>query len=181
MLTLPSGNPQSLRAIHNAFRNYEQPAAMRLPILLTILLSLTLITGCDSGGGDDGGGLEGGGTVSAKVAGSSFNATVVTALNTNGVLAIGANLGASSSTQEQFNLTVNNASTGTFQFGIGGAIGIYSKGSSVSNLKAYTALSGSIELDEFSSGGASGTFSFTGRTTGGESLQVTEGQFDVTF
>lgn len=150
-------------------------------LLVTVLFVSLALTGCDSGGSNDNdSGLPGGGTLSATVAGSSFTATTVTATNSSGVLAIGGNLGATSP-QRQINLTVNGAAAGTYQIGIGGAIAVYSQGSSAADLVAYAALSGSVTIESFSGSGAKGTFNFSARANDGSTIQVTNGQFDVSF
>lgn len=159
---------------------------MRIPlfyrILPVFLLSVTLL-GCDSAddGGDDNG-PGGGGTLTATVGGASFSATTIVASFQSGVLSIGGNLGASQGgQQEQINLTVNGAAVGSFTFGIGGAVGVYSKAESVTNIAAYTALSGTLTVSALDADGAEGTFSFQGRDNTGNTIQVSNGAFDVTF
>ena len=153
-----------------------------LRLIPILLLALTL-SACDSSdGGNDDDGLSGGGTLSATVDGASFNATTIITTYQSGVLSIGANLGATQAgQQEQINLTVNGAAAGTFAFGIGGAVGVYSKAESITNIKAYTALSGSLTISEMDDNGAKGTFSFQGRDNDANTIQVSNGQFDVTF
>lgn len=155
---------------------------LRLVPVLFLAFSLTACDSSDDGDDGDNGGLGGGGTLTASVAGASFNATTIIAGVQNGVLTIGGNLGASQGgQQEQINLTVNAAAVGTFNFGIGGAIGVYSKAESITDLTAYTALSGSITISALDDNGAEGTFSFQGRGNTGTTIQVSDGVFDVTF
>lgn len=150
---------------------------------LILLVFSLVVAGCDSGGSNDNDSdLPNDGSLSATVGGSSFDATVVTATYESGVLGIGGNLGASQAGgQEQINLTVPNASAGTHQFAIGGAVGVYSKAESVTNVQAYAAMSGSITIDSIDENGARGSFEFTGRSNSGTSIEVTDGSFDVTF
>lgn len=150
--------------------------------LIPVLLLAFTLSACDSSDSGNDGGLEDGGTLSATVGGASFNATTVVTTYQSGVLAIGANLGATQAgQQEQINITVNGAAAGTFSFGIGGAIGVYSKAESLTNINAYTALSGSLTISEMDDDGAKGTFSFQGRDNDANTIQVSNGQFDVTF
>ena len=146
--------------------------------LLALVFSVFLFAGCDSGSDDgDGGGGSGNGTLTATVGGSSFTATTIVALYTNGVLSIAGNLGATSP-QRQINLNVPGAALGTRAlFGTA----TYGEGSSLTDLKAYAAISGSVTIDELSDSGAKGTFSFTGRANDNTEISVTNGEFDVTF
>ncbi len=160
------------------------PTPRAFPRLALILFLSASVVACDSdSGGNDVSGENdlSSGTVRAVAGGNAFDATTIIAQFENGVLAIGGNLGASQAgEQEQINLTLANASTGSHSFGIGGASGVYSKGS-ISSLQAYAALSGTLNVTTLNDSGAAGTFSFTGRANDGTQIQISDGEFDVTY
>ncbi len=145
-------------------------------LCLSVLCSV-VFTGCSS---DDDSGTNNNnnsnGSVTAKVNGTSWGATTVQATWTSNVLGIG---GAQiiGGENQQINISGMIPATGTYQLtGFSGVIATYAKGSGTS-VQTFTAMSGTLKVDQLSSSGAKGTFNF--QTTGGNS--ITEGSFDVKY
>lgn len=157
-----------------------------LPLFLTLLLIPSLI-GCDSGSDDDDGGNNpsNAGTLTATADGSSFQSELVTATFQSGVFNVAAITNADGSdgaTQRQIILTVPNAATGTFDVSpFMGIIVTYADADLTNPANAYTGISGQIVIDELSDSGAAGSFSFTATNNDGDTVEVTNGQFDVTL
>lgn len=124
------------------------------------------------------------GTMTAKVDGVDFEATLaVQASLDEGVFVVAGNNGNS----QQIQITLNGVSSaGTFQIG-GSAtnpnMGLYVDGPSAE--ESYTTIvgvgSGTVELTELTDSSAKGTFSFEARNTPGDVVNVTEGSFEVSF
>jgi hypothetical protein len=57
------------------------------------------------------------------------------------------------------------------------AIGLYVEG----NLKTYSATSGTLIITELSTTKAKGTFSFSATSGGTETINITNGAFDINF
>lgn len=149
-----------------------------LPLLVCLALSASA---CDST--DDGGGAGcGDGTMTATIGGSSFAATCVTGSLTSGVLSVGGNLGASQGgSQEQITIALPGASAGgTMSLGMG-PTATYAKINGTDVSQTYVATSGTVRIESMSASGAKGTFSFTGRNNGGQTISVASGAFDITF
>lgn len=165
----------------------------RLTLLAFVAVLVPALTGCDSNDDDDGGNNpNNAGTLTATADGSNFESEFVTFTFESGVLAVSGvtNIdGSSGSTQRQILITVPNAAAGTFNLGPGstGLQAIYVSAQSTDPseiaMNTYTANfllgSGQIVINEVSSSGASGTFSFTGANTSGTTVEITSGQFDV--
>lgn len=157
-----------------------------LPLLFTLLLIPALI-GCDSGSDDDDGGNNpnNAGTLTATADGSSFQSELVTVTFQSGVLSIAGITnadGSDGSTQRQIILTIPNAATGTF--GVSpfmGVIATYADADLTNPANAYAGTSGQIVIDALSDSSAEGSFSFTATNNGGDTVEISNGQFDVTF
>lgn len=144
-------------------------------VCLTVLCAYAF-TGCSSDDDSTNGSNNGKGSVSAKVNGTSWSATNVQSTWTSNVLGIG---GAQiiGGENQQINIQGMVAATGTYSLnGFSGVIATYTKGSGTA-VHAYTAISGTLKVDQLSTSGAKGTFNF--QTDAGNS--ITEGSFDVKF
>lgn len=121
------------------------------------------------------------GTVSAKVNGESWSATNVQATWTSNVLGIGG-AAIAGANNRQINISGLVAAPGTYQLNaLGGLIATYTEGSAA-NVQIFTATAGTLKVDELTSGGAKGSFSFdAANSQGGGTRSVTEGTFDITF
>lgn len=165
----------------------------RFALLAFLLLCAS---GCSIFGGSDDGDCGSGdlasGTLTASVAGSSFESVCVQGELSSGALALGGNLGATEGgSQKQINITVPGAQAGQ-TYAIGGfgdlVIATYSEltiDDPMDTSRLFTAApgagSGRVTLDAVSASGASGTFEFTGRNSSGATISVTSGQFDIEF
>lgn len=149
-----------------------------LPLLTAISLTLSACDATDDGGN---GGC-GSGTMTATVAGASFAATCVTGSFTSGVLTVGGNLGASQGgSQEQITIALPGATAGgSVSLGFG-PTATYAKIVGTDASQTYVATSGTVRVTAVSASGATGTFSFTGRTNGGQTISVASGTFDIAF
>lgn len=157
----------------------------RLPLFL--LLGLLPLAACDSaetgGAACEAAGLSATGSLTARAGGESFTAACVSGSFSNGVLSLAGleNLdGSAGATQRQINLMIPGASTGTRTITVG--LATYAD-VDLANPAAgmYTATTGTITIDEVSASGASGSFSFSARNNGGQTVQVSGGEFDITF
>jgi len=124
------------------------------------------------------------GTMTAKVDGADFDATLaVQATLDGGVFVVAGNNG----NAQQIQITLNGVtSAGTYQ--IGGSATNPNMGmwvASASAEESYTTIvgvgSGSCDLTELTDSSAKGTFQFNARNTAGDVVNVTEGSFEVSF
>lgn len=152
-----------------------------------LVLPALFLAGCDSNGAGgaacEQAGLTATGSFSATAAGEGFTAACVSGQFTNGVLAIAGleNIdGSAGASQRQININLFNPQTGSNTIGTG--VATYAD-VDLANPAAgtYASTSGSVQLDAVSATGAKGTFSFTARNNGGQTVQVTNGRFDITF
>jgi hypothetical protein len=158
----------------------------RLLFLALALLLTPALAGCDSGSDDDNGGNSGGdnsGGISATVDGAAFSPDSVNPTFDGGVLQVTGIRG----TADQLTIAVPNASQGTFNISQTSQVMImYREGTTAYQANGVTALggaSGTVTISSLSESGASGTFSGTllDAATGGGTITVTDGSFDVTF
>lgn len=155
---------------------------LRLTLPALLLVPLTLAA-CDASNDDDGDGAGcGSGTMTATIGGASFSATCVTGSYTSGVLSVGGNLGASQGgSQEQITMALPGATAGsTVSLGMG-PTATYARITGSDASQTYVATSGTVRVESMSASGAKGTFSFTGRNNGGQTISVASGAFDITF
>jgi len=145
--------------------------------LLCLLLCAFVLAGCSS---DDDNGTDGSnnskGSITAKINGTSWSANNVQATWQNNVLGLG---GAQiiGGENQQINIQGMVTAAGTYQLGgFSMIVATFTKGSG-SSVQPYTAISGTLKVDQLSSSGAKGTFNF--QTDGANS--ITEGSFDVKF
>lgn len=76
------------------------------------------------------------------------------------------------------NLT-NVFEVGTFSVDDGKFSGSYAKSNNIDEI--YASTSGTVEITELNGNDISGTFSFTGENSSGETIEVTEGSFKATL
>ena len=152
--------------------------------LLTLLaLPALLLTGCGSNGPDAAcasAGFEATGSLSATAGGEAFSAACMNATFSNGAFVVAGieNLGAAGASQRQISFTVMNPQTGSNQAVVATYADI-----DLANPTAgtYAATNATIQFDAFSSTAAEGSFSFTARNNGGQTVQVTNGRFDLSY
>ena len=156
----------------------------RLSLLL--LLALLPLAACDSDDVDSAAcaaaGITSTGTMTATAAGEGFTAACVRASLSNGVLSVAGieNVtGATGANQRQINLIVPGAAVGSSTASFGTSYADVDLSDPTTG--TYAATGGTITLDALSSTGASGSFSFSARNNGGQTVQVSSGAFDVTF
>lgn len=156
----------------------------RISLCALFCATLLLLVGCDSGS-DDGDSVEPG-TFVARIDGSDFQAlTAVAVFVPSGVggqpqLTITA----ASQTLSSFNITVLPFNgEGAYGFGQGtvAQVGVSNGTGQGKGYLASAAGDGSIDVTKRTDDGVEGTFSFTARNDDGTSVQVTDGQFNLTF
>ena len=148
--------------------------------MLVCVLALAVTTGC-SDDDDSGTGPDGGGTFTAKIDGQDWAATLITGVNTNGVINI---VGSAPNTTTGTNMQINIAGmltegtttypsfTSTFTYGAGNAAGA----------DAYVATAGQLVISDLDDSHVEGTFSVTVTQSGsGNTVSITEGSFHVEF
>lgn len=90
--------------------------------------------------------------------------------------------GSAGASQRQINLTVIGSTPGEYAIGGVGAIATYADIDLANPAQGtYAGISGSVTLDAASATGASGSFSFQARNNAGQTVQVSGGEFDITF
>ncbi|HMB89502.1 MAG TPA: DUF6252 family protein [Rhodothermales bacterium] len=156
----------------------------RLSFLSLFCIALLLLVGCDSGG-DDGGSVDPG-TFVAKIDGSDFQALSASAVYVASGVGGQPQLTiiAASQTLSSFNFTLLPFNgEGMYRFGQGnvGQVGVSNGTGQGKGYLASESGDGSIEITEQTENGVAGTFSFTARNDDGTSVQVTDGQFNLTF
>ncbi len=128
------------------------------------------------------------GSVRATVSGDSFSGTCVRVQLQSGTLTIvGADNVVSQNDQEILSLTF--PSTDLREYSLDPEVGVVATATYTARTEdpndqgdeVYAATGGTIALDAYTESSAEGTFSFTGRTVGGDEVTVANGTFDVTF
>jgi hypothetical protein len=146
------------------------------------LLPLLLLAGCDSGSS-----AEVDGTMSASVAGTSFNADAVVAVRAGGMIQVnGTQAGSGGNVTSIAVMLMNLNAPGTVT--LGGATNLsavrYGSGNPQTNPQAlveYTSQSGTITVTELTDKKIKGTFSATVRNSSGTTRQITSGAFEGSF
>ena len=162
--------------------------------LLSLLVLSFLFTGCDSA--DDGGGSGGLalGSMTADIDGADWNAANATITDVtvagNQILTInGAQIGSGSDVSTlNVSVTAVNGATlgaGTYAIGDDGTDNVFGTGAyspSSTTQSTFLATSGTLTIDSIDDDGARGTFSFMAeRPSSGETVNVTNGRFNVAF
>jgi hypothetical protein len=163
--------------------NKEEKMKIRNLILGLVLIAGISFTGCKKEETNPGGST-GNGSLSLKHAGSAWSATLsVQAVNTNGIL----NITGSDSNANQAAVTVFQPNgAGTYIIGPSGNTGTSGRWTQgIGQTDTYTASnllgSGEIKITELTATKVKGSFFFTAYNTEQNTVQVTEGKFDVNF
>lgn len=159
----------------------------KFKLVFVVMMSLAFIslTSCkkDSDDDNDSNPVLGGGTMTLKVDGTSWSASLASqAINTNGVI----NVTGSDSDAHQIAITLLNVTeTGTYevgsmvsQHGIRWTEGLESTDTYVAN---FTLGTGTITITELSATKIKGSFTGTVANTGQATKKITDGSFDVSF
>lgn len=163
-----------------------------LVLLAVMAVSFTSCKKDDDGGG---GGDAASGTVSAKVAGSSYNSdpalTSANLINAGGTSSI--MITANTMNGRNITLTINSGYDGVGTYNIGGGANVFGNASytevDVANpMDAQTwvapydeSVAGEIKVSEVSATNIKGTFNFKGKNANGTFKEITEGSFNVNF
>ncbi len=156
----------------------------RFKLFQMLFLSLFVIgftAGCDDD--DDGNNNDSGGMV-ATVNGTTYNFDTGQSSYNGTIMAIaGADINVSAGTNRQLNITILNPAVGSYnvaQLSVGSQA-LYSEGST-GQVSTWIGVSGTITIDEISTSGAKGTFSFTGENQQDATTRViSNGSFDFDF
>ncbi len=149
--------------------------------LIAFLIAGMTFTACKKDEDDNGNGA---GTLKATVDGTAWTASMaVVANNNSGLITItGSDSGA-----KQLQLIVHNV-TASGTFNLGGSMTNQSHGrwtAGIASSQSYTNMmgqgSGTVDFTEVSDTGAKGTFAFTAQNSEGETVNITNGTFNVTF
>lgn len=125
--------------------------------------------------------------LTATAAGNAFRSACVSGQFTSGTLAIAGldNIdGSAGATQRQININVPSTSVGTVNVSATGLGAIVSYADvDLANPAAgtYAGISGSVTIDALSATGAEGSFTYTARNNGAQTVDATNGSFDITF
>lgn len=139
-----------------------------------------VVASCDKNDDDNNNGT--GGSMSARVDGTSWTASLaVAAANTNGVLSVTG----SGSDGTQCNITLYNI-PGTGTYTVGGDPSNANTGrwtGSINAVDTYTTMvgqgTGTVEITELTASKVSGSFSFTAKNTLQNQVSVTQGTFSA--
>lgn len=157
-------------------------------IFILLLVCSVVFVGCkkdDEDENPDEGTELAGGSMSAKVDGQAFEATLAVQATVSGNVFAFAGTANSSTSVRQININIADyQGTGTYNFTTIGSSAIWSEGTSADRIFTANFLvgSGQVNITEVANGRAKGTFEFTGSNAGGggsETRTITEGKFDV--
>jgi hypothetical protein len=156
-----------------------------LPGIILVTLLLAGAAGCSSDPASSNNTQNSNGSVSATISGSNWSANTIQATWQNNVLGLGGSM-IETSGNKQITMGGLVSAPGTYQLGgITGITASYSEGSASGglNVKIYSATSGTLKVDNLTSTGASGSFSFEAKDSQGgtETRSITNGKFDVKF
>jgi hypothetical protein len=152
-------------------------------LLMMLIAGVTMLSSCNKNDDDSGTPIGSNGSISLKVDGSTWNASLaVQAVNSNGVI----NVTGSDSNAKQAGVTLYGISApGTYQVGPPNAGNMLRWTEGLGQTDTYQANgvigNGTITVTELSDTKIKGTFSFTGFNTAQTSKQITEGSFEATF
>jgi len=153
--------------------------------LLSMLLiaGIVLLMSCNKNDDDDAGPVGSNGSISLKVDGSTWNASLsVQAVNAGGVI----NVTGSDSNAKQAGITLYGVTaTGTYKVGPPNQGNMLRWTEGLGQTQTFQANGvigdGTITVTELSDSKVKGTFSFTGFNTAQTSKQITEGTFEANF
>ncbi len=157
----------------------------KFKLVFVIMMSLAFIslTSCKKDGDDEVDPVIGGGTMTLKVDGTSWSASLASqAVNASGII----NVTGSDSDAHQVAITLMNVSEpGTYkvgsmtsQHGIRWTEGLESTDTYIAN---FTIGTGTITITELTASKIKGSFAGTVYNTGQNTKSITEGSFDVSF
>ena len=150
---------------------------------MVLIAGIITLGSCNKDDGDSGTPAGTNGSISLKVDGGTWNASLsVQAVNTNGVI----NVTGSDSNAKQAAVTLYGVTaTGTYQVGPPNVGNILRWTEGLGQNDTYQASgvlgTGTITVTELSASKIKGTFSFTGYNTAQTSKQITEGSFEANF
>lgn len=150
--------------------------------LMVLIAGVISLGSCNKDDGDSGA-PGGNGSISLKVDGSTWNASLsVQAVNSNGVI----NVTGSDSNAKQAGVTLYGVSApGTYQVGPPNAGNMLRWTEGLGQNDTFQANgvlgTGTVTVTELSASKIKGTFSFTGYNTAQTSKQITEGSFEANF
>jgi hypothetical protein len=152
-------------------------------LLMMLIAGVTLFSSCNKNDDDSGTPAGSNGSISLKVDGSTWNASLaVQAVNSNGVI----NVTGSDSNAKQAGVTLYGVTApGTYQVGPPNAGNMLRWTEGLGQTDTYQANgvigTGTVTVTELSDSKIKGTFSFTGYNTAQTSKQITEGKFEANF
>jgi len=152
-------------------------------LLMVLIASVVMLGSCKKDDSDSGTPVGSNGSISLKVDGGTWNATLaVQAVNSNGVI----NVTGSDSNAKQAAVNLYGVSApGTYQVGPPNQGNMLRWTEGLGQTDTYQANgvigSGTVTVTELSDSKIKGTFSFTGFNTAQTSKQITEGTFEATF
>ncbi len=152
-------------------------------LLMVLVAGIITLGSCKKDDGDSGTPVGSNGSISLKVDGSTWNASLaVQAVNSNGVI----NVTGSDSNAKQAGVTLYGISApGTYQVGPPNAGNMLRWTEGLGQTDTYQANgvigTGTVTVTELSDSKIKGTFSFTGYNTAQTSKQITEGTFEANF
>lgn len=155
------------------------------------------LTSCkkDDDGGDDGGGGAASGTLSAKVAGSSYNSEplLTSAVRSDGNGSSSLVITANTMNGKNISLSIGGGFDGVGTYTVGGGANVFNTASytevDVNNpmdaeiwiAPFDTSVAGEIKVSDISTTSVKGTFYFRGKNADGTFKEITEGAFNVNF
>lgn len=154
-------------------------------LFLLVLVCSIAFVGCkkddDDENPDDGGTELAGGSMSAKVDGQAFEATLAVQATVSGNVFSFAGTANSASSVRQINIALADYNgTGTYTFSEVGSTAVWSEGTSGDKIFTANVLlgSGKVNITEVTSNRIKGTFEFTA-VNGSQTRTITEGKFNV--
>jgi len=128
------------------------------------------------------------GTMTVKVGGTDWSAnTGVVGTYSNNILTVTGQRNPGGSVSEQIQIIISNiTATGSFKLSLFTNTGRYTYADSPTNISTYMTMdtnAGTVEITSLDAGGATGTFSFSGKNTEDQTdvKNLTEGSFEVVF
>jgi hypothetical protein len=152
-------------------------------LLMILIAGVIMLNSCNKNDDDNGNPIGSNGSISLKVDGSTWNASLsVQAVNSNGVI----NVTGSDSNAKQAGVILYGVSApGTYQVGPPNAGNTLRWTEGLGQNDTYQANgvigTGTVTVTELSDSKIKGTFSFTGYNTAQTSKQITEGTFEANF
>lgn len=150
------------------------------PILL--FMACILAISCNNGDDDPSGkGDPEGDCFTAKIDGELFEADNVKGTEIFSIINIGATYGTTE--VPTFGVNINSSTSGTYELGSQTDVTAFYAPAALNSTEQFAAVSGSLTIEEHDLGfnTIKGTFNFTGRNADGETIEVTEGFFDLTY